>query len=457
MTVRRLFGTDGVRGHANLFPMTVEVALALGRAAALVLRKSGGKKRVVIGKDTRLSCYMFENALIAGFCSMGVDTLMVGPLPTPGVAFITRACRADAGVVISASHNAYYDNGIKFFSSEGYKLPDRLEAEMEALIESKEFSNLPADADVGKNTKIADADGRYIESVKATFPKKMTLKDMRIVLDCAHGAAFRVAPLVFRELDAEVFLYGAAPNGVNINEGCGALHPGVVQRGVIDHGAHVGIAVDGDGDRVIMVDEKANVVDGDTLLAICAHDMQQRGTLRNSRVVGTVMSNWGFLKSMEALGIEVIQAPVGDRYVIQEMLLHEANLGGEQSGHLMFLEHNTTADGLVSALQVLRIMRETQSTLFELASVVKHYPQVLVNVRVDKKPPLEELEGVQKTIRKVEESLGKTGRVLVRYSGTESICRVMVEGPKQQLAEHYAEQIAASVREALSCAGSLVT
>lgn len=445
----KLFGTDGIRGHANLFPMTVEVALALGKATAKVLQKTGlGKHRVVVGKDTRLSCYMFENALIAGLCSMGVDTLMVGPLPTPGVAFITRAYRADAGIVISASHNPYYDNGIKIFSSEGFKLPDTVEEEMEQMIAHNDFNEgLPLDIDVGRNKRIADADGRYIEFAKATFPKGCTLKGLKIFLDCAHGAAYRVAPLVFWELDAEVIVYGNEPNGLNINDRCGALHPDVTQKGVIEHKAHVGIALDGDGDRVIMVDEKGNVVDGDTILAICAYELKRRERLKNNRVVATVMTNYGVIKLLEDLEIEVFLSKVGDRYVIQDMLKNQAFLGGEQSGHLIFLDHNTTGDGIVSALQVLKIMLETESTLSELTALVQKFPQTLLNVPVKNKLPLSKLKGVQKAIKDVQATLGDKGRVLVRYSGTELLCRVMVEGPKKHQVDLLAEQIAQVIRE----------
>lgn len=445
---RNIFGTDGVRGRANHAPMDVETALALGRAAGKIFRTRQGKHRVVIGKDTRLSCYMFENALISGLCSMGVDTLMVGPLPTPGVAFITRAYRADAGIVISASHNPYYDNGIKFFSSEGFKLPDSWEHEMEALIAKNDFSDcLPSDPEVGRNTKINDADGRYIEFVKATFPRKLSLKTMKIALDCANGAGYKVAPLVFKELDANVYLYGNNPNGLNINEGCGSLHPETVQKAVIDHHADVGIALDGDADRVIMVDENAQIVDGDTILAICARDLKKQGLLKNNKVVSTVMSNFGFVKAMQESGIEVIRSQVGDRYVIQDMLKYDANLGGEQSGHMIFLDHNTTGDGLVSALQVLRIMIETDSKLSDLASFVKRYPQATINVRVGTKPPLETLHQVKHIVDQVEKSLSDSGRVLVRYSGTENICRVMVEGPKQKQVQQMANSIANAVKE----------
>lgn len=444
----KVFGTDGVRGRANYKPMTVEIALALGRAAGKIFRRHNGKHRVVIGKDTRLSCYMFENALIAGLCSLGVDTLMVGPLPTPGVAFITRAYRADAGIVISASHNPYFDNGIKFFSSEGFKLPDSWEQEMEDLITSNNFDDcLPPEFDIGKNSKINDADGRYIEFAKATFPRRLSLKNLKIALDCANGAGYKVAPLVFRELDAQVFVYGNAPNGLNINDGCGSLHPETVQKAVIDHRADVGIALDGDADRVIMVDENAQIVDGDTILAICARDLKKQGILKNNKVVATVMSNFGFIKAMEAAEIEVIRSQVGDRYVIQDMLKHQANLGGEQSGHMIFLDHNTTGDGLVSALQVLRIMIETDSKLSDLAALVKRYPQACINVKVKVKPPLNDLKRVQEAIEHVEKSLGDSGRVLVRYSGTENICRVMVEGPKQKQVQQMAQSISHVVTE----------
>lgn len=446
----KIFGTDGVRGRANFYPMTVETALALGRAAGKVFRCHNGKRRVVIGKDTRLSCYMFENALISGLCSMGIDTLMVGPLPTPGVAFITRAYRADAGIVISASHNPYFDNGIKFFSSEGFKFSDSWEAEMEAFVTANKFDDcLPLDHDIGKNTKINDADGRYIEFVKATFPRKLSLKNMKIVLDCANGAGYRVAPLVFKELDATVYSYGISPNGLNINEGCGSLNPETIQKAVIDHHADVGIALDGDADRVIMVDENAQIVDGDTILAICARDMKKQGLLRNNKVVSTVMANFGFTKAMEALGIEVIKSQVGDRYVIQDMLKSDACLGGEQSGHMIFLDHNTTGDGLVSALQVLRIMIETDSKLSDLATVFKRYPQACINVIVSSKPPLDSLGQVQQAINLVEGSLIESGRVLVRYSGTENICRVMVEGPKYKQVHQMAQTIADAIEEAI--------
>lgn len=447
---KKIFGTDGVRGKANFAPMTVETALALGRAAGKLFRSHNGKHRVVIGKDTRLSCYMFENALIAGLCSMGVDTLMVGPLPTPGVAFITRAYRADAGIVISASHNSFEDNGIKFFSSDGIKLSDDWEREMEKLIEENRFDDdLPESHLIGRNKKIDDAAGRYIEFAKATFGKKLTLNGLKIVLDCANGAAYRVAPHVFSELDGQVFSYGVSPNGLNINENCGSLHPEVVQQAVIEHHADVGIALDGDGDRVILVDEHAQIVDGDQILAICSKHMLEEGTLKNNRVVATVMTNMGVVKAMEKQGIEVIQSAVGDRYVVKEMMENDAALGGEQSGHMIFLEHNTTGDGLVSALQVLRIMIATGASLSQLARPFEKFPQVTVNVMVKSKPPLQQIEEVQNVIREIEEKLIGTGRVLVRYSGTENLCRVMVEGEDQHQISAFAGKIAEKIERAI--------
>lgn len=447
-TPRKIFGTDGVRGRANRYPMTVEIALALGRAAGKLFRHPSSRSRVVIGKDTRLSCYMIENALISGLCSMGVDTVMVGPFPTPGIAFITRAYRAQAGIVISASHNPYSDNGIKFFSSEGFKLPDEFEREIEQLVHENCFDEwIPEDAHIGRNTKINDADGRYIEFVKATFPRSLSLKNLTIVLDCANGAAYKVAPLVLRELDARVYIFGASPDGLNINTGVGSLHPETAQKAVIDYSADVGIALDGDADRVILIDEHAQIVDGDTILAICARDFKQHNILKNNTVVSTVMCNLGFLKAMSDEGIHVVKSQVGDRYVIQEMLKAGANLGGEQSGHLICLDHNTTGDGLVSALQVLRIMIETDSKLSDLACMVKKYPQTIVNVKVKTKPPLEELPKLQQTIKDAEKILGDKGLILVRYSGTESLLRVTVQGEKYKLVQELANKIALEAKE----------
>lgn len=442
--MKRLFGTDGIRGKANTYPMNVETTLAVGRAFGVWLKKNCAERsRVVIGKDTRLSCYVFENALIAGLCSMGVDTLMVGPLPTPGVAFITRAYRADAGIVISASHNPYTDNGIKFFTAEGYKFADSLEKTIEDLVHSSQFERyLPNDSMIGKNSKIDDAAGRYIEFAKGTLPRRFSLKGLRAVLDCANGAASRVAPSTLRELDAEVFAENYQPDGLNINEHCGTLHLEHLQKSVREKRADVGIAFDGDADRVMMIDEKGNIIDGDMILAICAHDMKERGELRNNRIVGTVMSNFGLLKSMQNLGIEVIQSKVGDRYVIEEMLRNDINLGGEQSGHLIFSDHNSTGDGLVSALQVLKVMKERGKKLSELAKIMTKHPQILINVKVSSKPELESVDGLKEAIVRVEKKLHEKGRVLIRYSGTENVCRVMLEGPNVALCQKYGTLLA---------------
>ncbi len=434
--------------------MTVEIALAFGRAVGTLFRRKGGKRRIVIGKDTRLSCYMFENALIAGLCSMGIDTLMVGPFPTPAVAFITRALRADAGIVISASHNGYRDNGIKLFSSDGYKWPDALQSELESLVRRNDFAgDLPDDDEIGRNFRISDADGRYVEFAKAAFPKHLSLKGIKLVLDCANGAAHRIAPLVFRELDAEVIAHCTAPNGLNINAACGSLYPEVIQKAVIEAKADVGIALDGDADRIVMVDEHAQVIDGDTLLAICALDMKKRGVLHRDALVATQMSNLGFLEAMGKIGIQVCQVPVGDRHVIQKMRDEGYRLGGEPSGHLIFFEHNTTSDGIVTALQVLRIMIESSSRLSELATVMKRFPQVVKNVPVGDKPPLESLPGFSAMRAKAQNRLGKSGRILVRYSGTENVCRVMVEAPQFQLAEQLAQKLAQLIETGVAASG----
>lgn len=447
----RLFGTDGVRGKANYYPMTVEVALALGRAAGALFRCQHEKSRVVVGKDTRVSCYMFENALIAGLCSMGIDTLMVGPLPTPGVAFITRAYRADAGVVISASHNGFEDNGIKFFDSQGFKIEDTFQQKIEELVFNNHFDAfVPHHREIGKNTRVVDADGRYIEHVKSTFSKNLTLKGLKIALDCAHGAAHRVAPMIFKELDAQLVAeVGVKPDGYNINLDCGSVHLETIRKAVLESGADVGIALDGDADRVIMIDERGETVDGDTILGICALHLKSQGLLKNNKVVGTVMSNYGLVQTMKEANIEFISAPVGDRYVIQAMLAEDAVLGGEQSGHVICLDYNTTGDGLVGALQVLKMMIQTGSSLSVLADKVRKYPQSLVNVQVKYKIPLGEVSGLEALVKKAEKELTEQGRVLLRYSGTENIMRVMVEGPKESQVSAMAKSIAQHLQKKL--------
>jgi phosphoglucosamine mutase len=443
---KELFGTDGVRGRANYAPMTAEIALSLGRAVGILFRRHSGKHRVVIGKDTRLSCYVFENALIAGLCSMGIDTLMVGPLPTPGIAFITRTYRADAGIMISASHNAFYDNGIKFFSSEGYKFDDSWEYEVEKLVKNADFeAHLPNDSSLGRNKKIHDADGRYVEFVKGTFPRGKTLEGLRIALDCANGAGHRVAPLVFQELDADVHVIGNTPNGLNINRDCGSLHPEAVRKLVLEMKADVGIALDGDADRVVLVDEKGNIHDGDTILAICAIDLKEKGILSSNKVVGTVMTNLGLIKTLRNQDIDVVTTQVGDRYVIQKMLEEGLNLGGESSGHLIFSDYNSTGDALVAALQVLNVMKEKGAKLSELAKVFDRYPQSMVNVKVKEKPAIDSMLSVKCIINDVEKELTDNGRVLVRYSGTENLCRVMVEGPTLALTEEKSQMISNAI------------
>ena len=448
---KKLFGTDGVRGVANIEPMTTEMAMQLGRAAAFVFKNGKNRRhRVVIGKDTRLSGYMIENALVAGICSMGVDVLVVGPLPTPGIAFITSSMRADAGVVISASHNPYQDNGIKFFSNSGYKLPDDLELKIEDLIINHRLDELRPIADeVGKAYRIDDAIGRYVVFLKNTFPKDLDLQGLRIVLDCANGAGYKVAPAVLTELGAEVITIGVKPNGMNINDGCGSLYPEVMAAKVREYRADLGIALDGDADRVIFVDEKGEDVDGDHIMAICGTALIKAGQLNKKTVVATVMSNMGLDIAMKKAGGKVVRTAVGDRYVVEEMLKGGYNLGGEQSGHMIFLDHNTTGDGMLSALQVLAIIQRTGKRLSELAQVMTSLPQVLINVRVRKKTDLKEIAPIKETIDRVEAELGDKGRVLVRYSGTEPLLRIMIEGEDQNRIEGLAEQVAGAVQEHL--------
>ncbi|MDY0190113.1 MAG: phosphoglucosamine mutase [Desulfuromonas sp.] len=443
---KKLFGTDGVRGVANVYPMTTEVAMQLGRAVAYLFKGSDKRRRIVIGKDTRLSGYMIENAMAAGICSMGVDVQLVGPLPTPGIAFITNSMRADAGVVISASHNAYQDNGIKFFSDLGQKLPDEMELKLEKLMFSEELDLLRPTADeVGRAFRIDDATGRYIVFLKNAFPRDLDLRGMRIVLDCANGAAYKVAPAVLQELGAEVIPLGVNPNGTNINAGCGSLYPQVMAKAVREYRADVGIALDGDADRVIFVDEHGNEVDGDHIMAICACDMLQQGTLAHKTLVATVMSNMGLDIALRKAGGKVIKTAVGDRYVTEEMLRSGYNLGGEQSGHMIFFDHNSTGDGTLSALQLLAIMQRSSKPLSELAKVMTALPQILCNVRVKERVDLASVPEVSAVIKKCEEQLGENGRVLIRYSGTEPLLRIMLEGQEQKYIDKLAGDIVTAV------------
>jgi len=447
----KLFGTDGVRGKANVHPMTAETALALGQAIANVLRVPGGeRRRIIIGKDTRLSGYLFEDALAAGICAMGVDVLQVGPIPTPGMAFLAQDMRCHAGVMISASHNPYQDNGIKFFSSDGFKLPDAVEAEIERLIASGDLARLRAPADqIGQARRIEDAQGRYVVFLKRTFPSELSLDGFRVVLDCAHGAAYRVGPTVLRELGAEVFTLGCEPDGRNINEGFGSLHPERTAARVREVRADVGIALDGDADRVVLVCEQGRILDGDDLLATFARDMAERGRLAGGKLVGTVMTNLGLERALASLGIGLLRTPVGDRYVVEAMREGGYNLGGEQSGHLVFLDLNKTGDGLITALQALALMRRKGRRLSDVLEKFQRYPQVLVNVAVKEKRPIESIPSLCEAVRKVEQEFNGSGRVLIRYSGTELKARVMVEGEDERRVNEVANDLADELRRAL--------
>jgi phosphoglucosamine mutase len=439
---RKLFGTDGVRGVANIYPMTAEVALQLGRALAHVIKYGPGRHRIVVGKDTRLSGYLLEYAITAGICSMGVDVLLLGPMPTPGIAFITHSMRADAGVVISASHNPYQDNGIKFFKGDGYKLPDEIEAHIESLLTQQDFDEArPTATEIGQAFRLDDARGRYISYLKSTFPKELELDGLKIVVDCAHGATYRVAPEVLEELGAEIIPIGVRPNGRNINRLCGATHPEGMARLVARYQADLGIAFDGDGDRCIMVDHKGTVVDGDHILAICALDMQRRQTLKRKTVVATVMSNLGLEVALKNNGLKLMRTQVGDRYVLEAMLKGGYNLGGEQSGHLVFLNHSTTGDGILTALRLLAVMLRAQKPLADLAACMEVYPQVLLNLKVKERRDLRTVPQAQKAIQEAEKRLQGRGRLLVRFSGTEPLLRIMVEGEKPAEINEVAQEL----------------
>lgn len=464
----RLFGTDGVRGLANQYPMTGEVAMAVGRAVAhvlMTLQNAGARSsvpvglkplessrtvrrpKIVVGKDTRLSGYMIEMALASGICSVGADVILIGPLPTPGVAFVTQSMRADAGIMISASHNPYHDNGIKIFSADGFKLPDDIELEIERLVLSKEMDKYRPTGDlVGKAYRIDDVYGRYIVFLKSLFPRDLDLLGMRIVLDCANGAAYKVAPFVFEELGAEVMKRGVGPNGLNINDKCGALHPESIASATTEYRADIGIALDGDGDRCILTDENGEIVDGDQIIGLCALEMQTAGTLDHGVVVTTPMSNIGLEVTLREAGIRMIRAQVGDRYVVETMRKGGYKLGGEQSGHVIFMDHSTTGDGIIAALKVLEAMRRTGKKLSELKRQIRLFPQVREDVLVSKKTPFESVPDVAKAISDGEKEILDRGRVFVRYSGTESKARVMVEGEDVRLIQGIAKNIASSIQ-----------
>ena len=448
--MKKLFGTDGVRGVANEEPMTSEMAMQIGRATAYLFRNKKGRHRIVLGKDTRLSGYMLETALASGICSMGGDVLLVGPLPTPGIAFVTVDMRADAGVVISASHNPFHDNGIKIFSGNGFKLPDKMEHRIEELIFSGQMDrSRPTGTAVGKAFRIDDATGRYTVFLKHTFPEHLTLDGLKIVVDCAHGAAYRVAPTVLEELGAEVYSVGVEPDGENINLQCGPLHPELISRLVAEQGADLGLTVDGDADRVVFVDHRGGGIDGDHIMAICALDMMGEGTLNKKTLVATVMSNMGLEMVLTEAGGAMIRAPVGDRYVVEEMLKGGYNLGGEQSGHIVFLDHNTTGDGMITALQVLAIMQKKGVPLAELAEVMVTLPQTQRNIQVKGKKDFSSVPQIQRMIQECQRELGKRGRILIRYSGTEPVLRIMIEGENEQTITKMADAMAETVHKAL--------
>jgi len=447
---KKLFGTDGIRGVANSDPMTAEMALRVGKGIASIVKTENRHNRILIGKDTRLSGYMLENALTAGICSMGINILLVGPLPTPGIAFLTVSMRSDAGVVISASHNSFQDNGIKIFNWDGYKLPDEVENKIEDLVFSSSFGLLsPKAGEIGKAFRIDDAAGRYIMFLKYSFPKYLTLEGLRIVLDCANGAAYKVGPAVFEELGATVIPLGIHPDGENINLDCGSLYPKKISDAVRKNQAHIGIALDGDGDRVIFVDEYGKEVDGDQILAICAEEMIKNNTLKKNTLVATIMSNIGLEKAVESFGGRLIKTQVGDRYVVEELRRGGYNLGGEKSGHLVFLDYNTTCDGILTALQILSIMLKNQKPLSELSQVMKIFPQILISVDVNKGKDISQAPVISHQIQKAEHKLKGKGRVVVRPSGTESKIRVMVEGENEGEIKLIAQELAEVIKHNL--------
>ena len=459
---KKIFGTDGVRGTANVEPVTAETALRLGRAAAHVFKnlqsraRDRGKHKIVLGKDTRLSGYMLENALSSGILSMGVDVLFIGPLPTPGVAYVTRSLRADAGIVITASHNPYDDNGIKFFRADGYKLDDEIESRIERLVFSGEIETIrPTASEIGKAVRIDDALGRYIEFAKASLPRGLTLEGLRVVVDCAHGAAYKSTPCVLRELGAEVFVFGNNPNGMNINQECGSMHPQAICAKVRELRADVGLSHDGDADRVLLCDENGGLIDGDDIMAIAGLEMLEHGTLAHQTLVSTVMSNAGLDMVIKQAGGHIIRTPVGDRYVIDEMLRGGFNFGGEQSGHIIFGDHSTTGDGLVAALQILRIMRTKDAPLSKLARCWTRFPQLVTNIRVREKKPFEELDGVLQLVAQAESKVKpEGGRVLLRYSGTEPKARLLIEGRDPAMLQDWSKQICAAIRKHVGTDGS---
>ncbi|KAF0184195.1 MAG: phosphoglucosamine mutase [Nitrospirae bacterium] len=448
----KLFGTDGIRGKVNRGYMTPEMMLRVGMAIGVVLREKDGigRQKVLIGKDTRISGYILESALTSGICSMGVDVTLVGPIPTPGVAFLTRALRLNAGVVISASHNPYHDNGVKIFSYDGFKLSGEMESRIEqlALAESCPVKR-PSGSKIGKAFRLDDAAGRYIEYIKSSIPRGIDLVGMRVVIDSANGAAYKVTPQLLKELGAEVISIHDEPDGININRDCGSLHLDSLAEEVRKHDAHIGIAHDGDADRTLFVDEKGRLVDGDLVMSIIALELKREQRLRHDTVVMTVMSNLGIERHLERHGVKVVRTKVGDRYVVEEMRKNGYNFGGEQSGHIVFFDYNTTGDGPITALQVLHLMRKRNVQLSELVKGIELYPQVLLNVPVPGRKDLKEFPAIMKLISETVKTLGNRGRLLVRPSGTEPKIRVMVECENADLAKTSAERIAAAIENQL--------
>lgn len=440
--MKKLFGTDGIRGKANIYPMTPEIMVKLGKSSAIAFKNKQARHKLLIGKDTRISGYVLETALTSGICSIGVDVLLVGVLPTPAIAHLTQNLNADAGIVISASHNPAEDNGIKFFSNKGVKLSDKTEEKIENLVFKDKF---PSVKETGKAYRIQDAKSRYIKFAKSTI--KTNLKDFKIVIDCANGASYSVAPIIFSELGADTIILNNKPNGLNINLNCGALHPEVISKAVKEHKANIGIAFDGDADRVIIVDENGQELNGDHIMAICALDMLKNKKLNKKTLVATVYSNLGLDKAIEAEGGKVVRVKNGDRYVIEEMLKHNYNFGGERSGHIIFSDYTTTGDGIIASLRILDIMKKTNTPLSELKSCLKEFPQVLINVKVKEKKSFS--QNIKTEIKKAQEQLKNKGRLLIRYSGTENIARIMVEGQNKQEINKIANNIANEIKKEL--------
>ncbi len=447
----KLFGTDGIRGVANEYPMTSEMALNIGRAVATLFKKDETKPaEIVIGKDTRISGYMLEYAIVSGICSTGADVYLTGVLPTPGVAFITSSRGADAGIVIPASHNPFYDNGIKIFKSDAHKLSDEKEAELEQLILDPNTASICKSVrKTGRVIKIKDAGDCYTDFLRQAMPKRWSLKGMKIILDCSNGATWKVGPEIFAYLGAEVELLFVSPDGKNINEKCGSQYPEILSEMVTGRNADLGLAFDGDGDRLIAVDETGEVATGDQILAICAKNMKHKGLLKNDTVVCTVMSNLGFKLAMKEMGIKYVESDLGDRCVMKEMISSGAVLGGEDSGHMIFSDHHTTGDGILTGLKLVEAMKDESKPLSQLSKIMKKYPQELINVEVINKPDVQTVPEITDKIRSVEAKLGEKGRVLVRYSGTQPVCRIMVEGPAPDETKLYCQQIADTVSEKL--------